>query len=100
MGVVMVCFGFATIAIVARGRATLTLRYTQPAPFPPPLILLAPPNHGPLTALDACSVEAAGARLKKGRNFLYVFLWDNKINPSDTWGHYISNMEKVHLTYA
>ncbi|KAG7165046.1 hypothetical protein Hamer_G004804 [Homarus americanus] len=63
MAVILCIFGFATLTILHQGSRTLTLQYSKPMPFPPPMMFLPPPSHGYMTALDACSVEAAAIRV-------------------------------------
>nr|XP_053635785.1 uncharacterized protein LOC128691004 [Cherax quadricarinatus] len=119
----MVIFGFATLSIVQQGRLTLTLQYFKPVPFPPPMMFLPPPSHGYMTALDACSIEAAtitdakggmihsldkyyeessnkqvGVSGLEGRR-VYVYLWGNSVGPSDVWGKWVSRLPHVHLGF-
>ncbi|XP_037797068.1 uncharacterized protein LOC119592313 [Penaeus monodon] len=100
MAIVMVFFGFATIFIVNQGRQAITLHYTTPVPFPPPVMFLPSPAHSHTTALDACSVEAAGVSPfnPTDRRRVYVFMWTGTISHHDVWGRWILNLPKVDIS--
>ncbi|XP_042879526.1 lactosylceramide 4-alpha-galactosyltransferase-like [Penaeus japonicus] len=93
-------FGFATIFLVHQGRQAITLHYTMPVPFPPPVMFLPSPAHAHTTALDACSVEAAGVNPfnPTDRRKVYVFMWGMTLSPRDVWGRWILGLPKVDMS--
>ncbi|XP_071524000.1 uncharacterized protein [Panulirus ornatus] len=82
----------------------------KPQPFPPPVMFLPSPSHGYLTALDACSVEAAvmpdgqagvgserglvGGRVGRQVN---VYLWGSSVGPRDVWTQWLARFPGAHV---
>ncbi|XP_069174118.1 uncharacterized protein [Procambarus clarkii] len=123
MAVVLGVVVLATIALVQQGSQTLTLVHSKPLPFPPPMMYIPPPSHDHMTALDACSVEAATIRADQveeasedmdkykpgsskrepvgisghvGRQ-VYVFLWGSSVRPGDVWAQWLSRLQRVNI---
>lgn len=90
------------------------------------MMFLPPPSHAHMTALDACSVEAATLRKDQvlqveldgrrrtpfeddmaeprqvgikghvGRQ-VYVYMWAKSVGPQDRWAHFVSQFKEVRL---
>ncbi|XP_018016948.1 uncharacterized protein LOC108673609 [Hyalella azteca] len=59
LGLVLGICSLATLIILWESQHTLNLTYDSPGPYPPPVIIISPPDGGHMTAWDACGIEAA-----------------------------------------
>ncbi|XP_063843573.1 uncharacterized protein LOC135090605 [Scylla paramamosain] len=102
--------GILSMGLVHRSRHSVTLQHLVPPPFPPPIMFLPAPSHGYMSALDACSVEAAGeweehmgARkdwpalnvVSGKRRQVHVYLWSSSLSPHDVWGQWVEQLPRV-----
>ncbi|KAK3869002.1 hypothetical protein Pcinc_025663 [Petrolisthes cinctipes] len=114
LGYLLLIAALGTLVIVHQAKDTITLTFSLPLPFPPPMLVVPPPGSTHLTALDACSVEAAGLKphqmdsdqihegsmgVKKqmGRE-VHVYGWSVSVDSTDMWAQWVAHMSGVHMS--